>query len=489
MELLHRVTGPVATNVWVLGDEASREALAVDTATPCVAWLTGLLASALGLPLAGSPRGRLEIRIMKRFVPLFALAALACLASSAFAWHVSGTVFCDASGLPLGGVSIVASSSDGAGFTGTATTGDDGTYFISLPDVPGCYTLSASLGAGESVITPAGNSFAFCASDGNSEFGQDFVISSPACANEGCWLTGGGAKFSTITDTFLGSSNNLKKNKLFNWGGNVNPGCSPTAGQGGQWNLLDAVQKLHFHGTAIQVVRCGNVDGIPPGSTSPATPFNFIEYTGTGNVKGIQGNKTDLPLVYFFARAEDRNEPGSNGQSDGAGKDRLFVNVYTNPADPVGSSIILVDMDGDPSTVDPLIISDGNLQIHVSSCSTPALAQVAGAAARVQRIGDSRTSGASLPAEISFASPFPNPTGDLAVMRYALPREANVSLAVYDVMGRAVRQLESGFAAAGMHSTTWDLKAQDGSRVERGVYFLRLAVGNQTFTRTLNISR
>ena len=44
MELLHRVAGPVSTNVWVLGDEASREALAVDTATPCVAWLTEALA-------------------------------------------------------------------------------------------------------------------------------------------------------------------------------------------------------------------------------------------------------------------------------------------------------------------------------------------------------------------------------------------------------------------------------------------------------------
>ena len=44
MQLLHRVTGPVATNVWVLGDEASREALAVDTATPCVAWLSEVLA-------------------------------------------------------------------------------------------------------------------------------------------------------------------------------------------------------------------------------------------------------------------------------------------------------------------------------------------------------------------------------------------------------------------------------------------------------------
>jgi hydroxyacylglutathione hydrolase len=46
MRLLHRAIGPLATNLWVLGDEGSREALAVDTATPCVAWLTGALAEA-----------------------------------------------------------------------------------------------------------------------------------------------------------------------------------------------------------------------------------------------------------------------------------------------------------------------------------------------------------------------------------------------------------------------------------------------------------
>jgi glyoxylase-like metal-dependent hydrolase (beta-lactamase superfamily II) len=40
VRLLHLVTGPIATNVWVLGDESSREALAIDTATPSVRWLT-----------------------------------------------------------------------------------------------------------------------------------------------------------------------------------------------------------------------------------------------------------------------------------------------------------------------------------------------------------------------------------------------------------------------------------------------------------------
>ena len=45
MELLHRVVGPVSTNVWVLGDEASREAVCIDAATPSVAWITESLAA------------------------------------------------------------------------------------------------------------------------------------------------------------------------------------------------------------------------------------------------------------------------------------------------------------------------------------------------------------------------------------------------------------------------------------------------------------
>jgi len=44
VELLHTVVGPLATNVYVLGDEASREAAALDTAIPSAAWLSARLA-------------------------------------------------------------------------------------------------------------------------------------------------------------------------------------------------------------------------------------------------------------------------------------------------------------------------------------------------------------------------------------------------------------------------------------------------------------
>jgi len=44
MERLSRVVGPIATNVHVLADPRSREAIAIDTATPSLAWISDELA-------------------------------------------------------------------------------------------------------------------------------------------------------------------------------------------------------------------------------------------------------------------------------------------------------------------------------------------------------------------------------------------------------------------------------------------------------------
>src|SRR3954469_1808015 len=45
MERLSRVVGPLATNVHVLADERSREAIAIDTAIPSLPWITDELAA------------------------------------------------------------------------------------------------------------------------------------------------------------------------------------------------------------------------------------------------------------------------------------------------------------------------------------------------------------------------------------------------------------------------------------------------------------
>ena len=45
MELLSRAVGPLATNVHVLADERTREAIAIDTAIPSLAWIRDELAA------------------------------------------------------------------------------------------------------------------------------------------------------------------------------------------------------------------------------------------------------------------------------------------------------------------------------------------------------------------------------------------------------------------------------------------------------------
>jgi hydroxyacylglutathione hydrolase len=44
MELLHAVVGPLQTNLYVLADPSTREAIAIDTAIPCLDWIAGALA-------------------------------------------------------------------------------------------------------------------------------------------------------------------------------------------------------------------------------------------------------------------------------------------------------------------------------------------------------------------------------------------------------------------------------------------------------------
>lgn len=148
-------------------------------------------------------------------------------------------------------------------------------------------------------------------------------------------------------------------------GGVVFPACSSEPSNGGQWNHVAHKDKLHVKGNDVHIVSCGNVPGIEPGSESPVTPFNYIEFEGTGQVLGIHGNKIEPVDVTFFGRVEDRNEPG-NEQSATSGEDidRYFLRVV----DGNGDVVYLVDQDGNPDTVDPITITGGNFQLHTSSC-------------------------------------------------------------------------------------------------------------------------
>ena len=83
---------------------------------------------------------------------------------------------------------------------------------------------------------------------------------------------------------------------------------------------------------------------------------------------------------------------------------------------------------------------------------------------------------ADAPGSMSFAlhTSQPNPTASFTRIAYDVPREANVTLRVFDTGGRAIRLLASGVDSPGHKSVRWDLRDDGGVRVRAGIYFYRL---------------
>jgi len=85
-----------------------------------------------------------------------------------------------------------------------------------------------------------------------------------------------------------------------------------------------------------------------------------------------------------------------------------------------------------------------------------------------------------LPKHFVLEQNYPNPFNPTTVVRYQLPAAGDVTLAVYDLLGREVAVLVNGRADAGVHEVTFD-----GSGLSSGVYLYRLSVGDFVQARRL----
>jgi len=79
----------------------------------------------------------------------------------------------------------------------------------------------------------------------------------------------------------------------------------------------------------------------------------------------------------------------------------------------------------------------------------------------------------NLPKEYALHSPYPNPFNPVTTINYDLPKGDNISLIVFDVMGREIAKLVNGYKSAGTHSINFN-----ASNLVSGVYFVRLEAGD-----------
>jgi hypothetical protein len=99
-------------------------------------------------------------------------------------------------------------------------------------------------------------------------------------------------------------------------------------------------------------------------------------------------------------------------------------------------------------------------------------------------VGEQRTAvqtpAAARPAQHRLGDSYPNPFNPAVVLPLELATDAaQVSLRVYDVLGRRVRQVWQGPLGAGSHRLVWDGRDEQGKSVAAGVYLYQVEIDGQ----------
>lgn len=87
----------------------------------------------------------------------------------------------------------------------------------------------------------------------------------------------------------------------------------------------------------------------------------------------------------------------------------------------------------------------------------------------------------SLPTQFSMSQNYPNPFNPKTVINYQLPADSKVSIKVFDILGKEIKDLVNEFQKAGRYEVSFD-----GNSLASGIYICRLTASD--YTKTIKMS-
>jgi hypothetical protein len=105
---------------------------------------------------------------------------------------------------------------------------------------------------------------------------------------------------------------------------------------------------------------------------------------------------------------------------------------------------------------------------------------------RVIRLGE-RTSviPRPVPDDLIVTANDPNPFRTITTIRFGVPVEMQVRIAVYDLIGREIIVLHDGITAPGYHGVEWDGRDDASNPIANGMYFYQVRTPDRTVTRKM----
>jgi hypothetical protein len=212
---------------------------------------------------------------------------------------------------------------------------------------------------------------------------------------------------------------------------------------------------------AIAAVVADSVPGCPPVGMGGADPSITIPSVRVTQDVGAQ---LKAALLLGTVNVTMRVDPAlrAGGEPDGS------VQVYTPNPYQTGSSVSHWDTSAYPDLLmEPALNPSLSQDVDLTKAAFADIGWFKG----VLAVDDP-------PRHRGLEPGFPNPTTGRVTIGYTLERDADVSLAVYDLSGRRISELVNGRMIAGHHAVRWDGIDRTGRHVPPGVYHYRLRAGS-----------
>jgi len=87
-----------------------------------------------------------------------------------------------------------------------------------------------------------------------------------------------------------------------------------------------------------------------------------------------------------------------------------------------------------------------------------------------------------IPTEFTVSQNFPNPFNARTKINFALPEAADVNIAIYNIAGQLVENMDLGYTPAGHQTVNWN-----ASNVASGVYFYKVSAGENSKTLKMTL--
>jgi 1,4-alpha-glucan branching enzyme len=91
----------------------------------------------------------------------------------------------------------------------------------------------------------------------------------------------------------------------------------------------------------------------------------------------------------------------------------------------------------------------------------------------------------TLPAVYALYQNYPNPFNPSTIIQFDLPKQGQVKIQIFNVLGKIVAEVTNSLYSAGTHHVVWNGRTDAGMQASSGVYFVRLQAGAVTDTKKI----